>query len=85
MPDVHRIYDPFATAFDKDRSRSLMERNCLREVTCRLRQAAHIFDLGCGSGDPIARFFIEEGFQISGIDAAPVMVELCRDRFPEMT
>ena len=60
MPDVHRIYDQVATAFDKDRSRSLMERKYLREVTCRLGQGAHILDLGCGSGEPIARIFIEE-------------------------
>ncbi len=42
-----------------------------------------MLDLGCGSGVPIARFFIDYGFALTGVDAAPAMIDICRDRFPE--
>jgi len=85
MAGVHRIYDQYARTYDKDRNRSLMERSYLREVISRLRKRAHVLDLGCGGGEPIARFFVEGGCQVTGVDAAPALVNLCRERFPQMT
>ncbi|GAN17063.1 dTDP-3-amino-3,4, 6-trideoxy-alpha-D-glucopyranose [Legionella pneumophila] len=42
-----------------------------------------ILDLGCGTGEPIAQFFIEKGFKLTGVDGSQKMVELCRKRFPD--
>lgn len=33
-------------------------------------------------GEPIARHLIERGYRLTGMDAAPGMIELCRKRFP---
>ena len=41
-----------------------------------------MLDLGCGSGEPIARYLIEQGRKVTGIDASPGLIELCRRRFP---
>ncbi len=38
--------------------------------------------MGCGAGEPIARYFIEQGHQITGIDFAEPAIELARQRFP---
>jgi len=46
-------------------------------------QGASILDLGCGSGEPIARYFIEQGYHLSGIDASPAFIGLCTSRFPD--
>ena len=48
-------------------------------------QRGSILDLGCGSGEPIARHFIENGFRLTGVDASQAMIGMCRHRFPEQT
>lgn len=47
-----------------------------------LPPSASIVDVGCGSGVPISRALIEAGFEVSGIDASPALVEAFRRRFP---
>jgi len=85
MTDVSLIYDACAAQFDRDRSRALMEEAYLRAVLAELGGARDVLDLGCGMSEPIARYFIDAGCQVTGIDAAPAMLVLCRERFPGMT
>ena len=80
--DVWRLYERHAADYDRDRGRRLMEWAYLTEVIDRLPVGARILDLGCGMGEPIARFFIERGHCVTGIDAAPAMIALCEKRFP---
>lgn len=44
-----------------------------------------MLDLGCGSGQPVARYLIEAGLAVTGVDASAQMLALCRSRFPEQT
>ena len=46
---------------------------------------ATILDLGCGTGEPIASFFINLGHQITGIDFSEPMLDIARKRFPNHT
>ena len=41
-----------------------------------------MLDLGCGTGDPIARWFIAEGFRVTGVDFAAAMLDIARSRWP---
>jgi SAM-dependent methyltransferase len=81
---VHRIYEKVADDFDRARGRSLFERGYLDAVASGLEPGAEILDLGCGGGEPIARYFIERGFNMTGVDAAPSLLAKCRRRFPAM-
>jgi SAM-dependent methyltransferase len=83
MGEVWRLYDAFACEYDRDRPRAVMERGYLSEIIARLAKPAGVLDLGCGCGEPIARFFIERGFAVTGIDAAPGMIAICRERFAD--
>ena len=85
MTDVWRFYQRHAHTYDGERGKSLMERPYLDAVAARLERGASVLDLGCGSGEPIARWFIEHGYDLSGVDAAPAMIALCRQRFPRTT
>ena len=80
-----RLYEAFADAFDRDRSRDVGEGKYLGMVAARLPRGAAVLDLGCGMGEPIARFFIERGLALTGVDAAPAIIALCRGRFPDAT
>jgi len=84
MTDISRLYDKVAADFDRDRGRFIGEQNYLGAIAARLGAGKRVLDLGCGTGEPIARFFIEAGCALTGVDAAPAMIALCRERFPEM-
>jgi SAM-dependent methyltransferase len=76
------LYERHAHAFDLKRGRSLFEKSWLDRFAALVPAGGHILDLGCGMGEPIARYFIEQGYRITGIDSAPTMIALGRERFP---
>jgi SAM-dependent methyltransferase len=83
--DIPALYDAAARQYDRDRSRAFFERPYLERVVADLAPEAEVLDLGCGSGEPIARFLIEAGCRVTGVDVAPAMLALCRGRFPAAT
>jgi SAM-dependent methyltransferase len=48
-----------------------------------LPQPGSILDIGCGSGEPIARYLIDRNFTVEGVDASPTLISVCRERFPK--
>ncbi|ASG23148.1 class I SAM-dependent methyltransferase [Nitrospirillum viridazoti] len=42
-----------------------------------------ILDLGCGGGDPMATYLVARGRAVTGVDAAPALLDLARVRMPE--
>lgn len=77
------LYSRRAAEFDADRGRSLNEQPWLDAFLDHVPKAGSVLDLGCGSGEPIARYLIEQGRRVTGVDASPGLIELCRERFPE--
>jgi SAM-dependent methyltransferase len=55
----------------------------LDRFTALLPQDATILDIGCGSGEPIARYLIDRNFTVEGVDASPALISVCRARFPK--
>lgn len=81
--DVIGLYTEHGADFDKERGRSLAEKPWLDRFTSLLPDGGSILDIGCGSGEPIAGYFITNGYDVTGIDASLPLIELCRSRFPE--
>ena len=81
MRDAWRIYDKVAAEWEKVRRAFAGEQPYLEAIVERLPRDGRIVDLGCGTGVPIARFFIERGYAVTGVDAAPAMLALCRASF----
>jgi SAM-dependent methyltransferase len=77
------LYERHAREYDCDRSRSLQERAWLDRFLIHVRPGGTILDLGCGMGEPIARYLLERGFRVVGVDGSPAMIGLCRARFPD--
>jgi SAM-dependent methyltransferase len=77
------LYERHTREYDRDRSRSLKERAWLDRFLSYVRPAGTILDLGCGMGEPIARYLLDRGFRVVGVDGSPAMIELCRARFPD--
>ena len=85
MTDTRAVYEAVAREFDRDRSKSLMEKFYLDRVRAHLAEDAAVLDLGCGSAEPIAKYFIDHGCRVTGVDAAAAMLGLCRERYPAQT
>src|SRR5262249_33665159 len=76
------LYDRNAEAWDRERPRKLLERAWLERFLSVVAPAGSVLDIGCGSAEPIGRFVIDGGYAVTGIDAAPAMIEICKQRFP---
>lgn len=83
MPDNQAVYQANAVAFDEQRSVDLFEENWLKRFAALIPKGGTVLDLGCGSGRPIAQWFAKHGFQVTGVDFAPAMVELARHTLPD--
>lgn len=85
-PEAERIiglYQRHADHWDRTRGRDLFEKPWLDRFLALLRPGASILDIGCGSAEPISRYFVEKGYTLSGVDSSPALIDLCRARFPD--
>ena len=78
-----QIYNNHAHGWDEHRPRVLFEKQWLDKFIGLLPTRAQILDVGCGAGDPIAKYFLEQGFSVTGVDGSANMIEICSSRFPE--
>ncbi|WP_343519206.1 class I SAM-dependent methyltransferase [Sphingomonas sp.] len=82
MPDrIAELYQRHALAFDAARRRSFLERAWFDRFIHRIPRGGEILDLGCGGGEPVARYLVDRGYQLTGVDIAPSMIKLARTRF----
>ncbi len=82
LPERTReIYERHAADWDQHRHKLLIERGWLDRLLAASVPELPILDVGCGAGEPIARYLIESGRSVHGIDFADAMLELSRARF----
>lgn len=79
---VYESYEEIVDWFDDARTKTLMESEYLNLILNSIPANSSILDLGCGTGEPIAQFFIDKGFKITGVDGSKKMIEVCKKRFP---
>lgn len=77
------VYQRLAEDWDRRRTRELFELSWLERFRAALPPGAAVLDLGCGAGEPVARWLIEAGYRLTGIDIAEAMLAICRRRWPE--
>ncbi len=81
--DLIALYQRHAAAWDKERGRALFERPWLERFRAALPSDRSVLDLGCGAGEPLARYLIEHGHTVTGVDSSPALIETARMRFPK--
>lgn len=80
---AYEIYEIIADWYDKHRSRELFEKPYLDMVISYPNQSAKILDLGCDMGEPIAKYFMDHSFLVTGVDGIQKQIDLASSRFPE--
>ena len=76
------LYERHARSWSEDRGDQLVESAWLDRFRDLIGPDAVVLDLGCGSGRPLARYLIEQGFAVVGVDSSPQMIAMCRKAFP---
>lgn len=86
-PSICQRYERISAWYAKVRGADgkLMETEYLEAVRRELPEGAEVLDLGCGAGEPMAGYFIRQGFAVTGVDGSRAMIATCRERFPAMT
>ncbi len=82
--DVYKIYNKIADWIDVNRSRTLFEKPYLDRAISYLEPNSTILDLGCGTGEPIGQYFVDAGFQVTGIDGSHKMLEIAKSHCPRI-
>ena len=79
--EIIGIYERHARDYESDRGRSLFEKPWLERFAALLPRGGTILDIGCGCAEPIAAYFIGQGFALTGVDSSPTLIASCHSRF----
>ncbi|MBT7609693.1 MAG: class I SAM-dependent methyltransferase [Bacteriovoracaceae bacterium] len=77
------VYESNAAAFDEQRSKILFEKKWLDKFLGHLNEGEEVLDVGCGSGDPIAKYLIEKKMKVTGVDFSSEMIDMATKRFSQ--
>ena len=79
---VISCYERNAGNFDKERNRDIFGKAWLERFISFVLKGGSILDLGCGSGQPMAKYLMGLGYRVPGVDSLPKLIEMCHSRFP---
>ena len=77
------LYEETAALWDEVRGRVLQDREWFDGFTALLPRGSSVLDLGCGSGEPVARHLVDSGYRVTGVDSSPSLIAMCRQRMPD--
>jgi len=86
MNSMQNAYDHIAEQWHADsRGQAYVDRvlRYVDKVLEGLQPRARILDLGCGTGNPIARYIAKKGFRVTGVDQSEKMLEIAKKAVPE--
>ena len=78
---IPELYQRHAHAWATERGNRLFETPWLDRFLGLVPRDGAIVDIGCGSAQPIARYFIEKGYDVTGVDSSPALIDICKSHF----
>lgn len=82
--DILATYAVEAALWARQRGQALWERPALEACVDGRVAPLRVLDLGCGSGQPIAQWFVARGDAVTGVDGVAQMLAECEARVPEV-
>lgn len=84
MGNQGQRYDKIAVDYAALRNSFSTEKKYLDQFIELLQPKAHVLDIGCGSGYPIAAYLLEHHFQVTGIDGSQELLTIAKKNHPLM-
>jgi ubiquinone/menaquinone biosynthesis C-methylase UbiE len=75
-------YDDIAQTYHEQRDK-FKSHELLVGFSSLLPPGGDVLDVGCGAGIPVARFLVDAGFSVTGVDVSSSMLRLARSHVPE--
>ena len=82
--ELSEIYNKFAEHYDENRGLFDMTQVLNSFYGLIGKDKGELLDLGCGAGEPFARFFVDHGWSVTGVDFSKKMLDLAARYVPEM-
>lgn len=79
---MQTTYDLIAKEWHAQRTRSFREKRFVDIILPQLAPEATLLDVGCGTGEPIARYVSGHGFGVVGVDCSVKMLEIAKQAIP---
>jgi 2-polyprenyl-3-methyl-5-hydroxy-6-metoxy-1,4-benzoquinol methylase len=77
------LYERHALEYVADRAGSRCSESVwLDQFIVLLPAGGTVLDIGCGAGDPMARYLVDRNFEIDGVDSSPTLVQHCKRSLP---
>ncbi|MEM1397200.1 MAG: class I SAM-dependent methyltransferase [Pseudomonadota bacterium] len=76
------VYDRHAKFWQRERPKDLYERVWIDRFLESIVPKSRLLDLGCGTGDPIARYLCDQSYEVVGVDYSPSMIEIAKGLLP---
>ena len=78
------FYERHADTWTGARAREeFYERGWLDRFRALLPPGGSVLDIGCGAGEPMARYLGGHGIAVTGIDSSPAMISMFHSRLPD--
>jgi SAM-dependent methyltransferase len=78
------LYERHANTYARDRGTEIREqRHWLEHFLKLIPPCGFVLDLGCGSGQPVGRYLIENGYSVTGVDSSSTLIGKCISNFPK--
>lgn len=81
---VRKGYDKIAEEYQADRQ-AFDHVKELEEFASLLPKNAKVVDVGCGAGIPVAKFLVDSGIEVIGIDFSENILKLAKKSVPQTT
>ena len=82
--NVYLTYEAISDWYEKHRCKNLFEKRYLDKIIEQLPPKRTVLDLGCGTGQPIAEYFIQNGFDVIGVDGSQAQINKALQLVPKM-
>lgn len=84
--DESNGYEGIADMYIKGRGRAVngIGSSAARAWARNLHRGSVVLDIGCGTGIPVTKILLDEGFAAYALDASPTMIHAFRQNFPNV-
>jgi cyclopropane fatty-acyl-phospholipid synthase-like methyltransferase len=76
-------YNSIAEQWSTARRDGYFNPNYVDLLISHLADGADVLDVGCGAGIPIARYLVDRGYAVTGIDVSDALLEIAKRQVPD--